>query len=1465
MISRRIEQEGAIILGTLIKYITLQTLGSFFIGLGGFIVFVSLELLYYLSDMIIRYKVGMDKLFLLIYYNLPEFIVMGIPVGVLLGIFWVLSRMRTDNELIALQTHGISLKKLVIPFLLLGVVFSGLAYFLNDYLVPVSSTKASEAMARFVYRQPEVTLKENVYMQDNYGRMIYVRRIDPNTKELRNVSIYEVTRGQVTLTTANRAVVSPNKWTLYDARIYQTDSSGFLGAEMHFGTAEFEIDQDIERYLASFKSPKEKTSEELRSDIVAFRNTGINTASLEVALQEKYSMSIAPLVIVLLGVPVSLMFNLQSKAWSVILTFLLVVIYQGSGAWLSGMGKENLINPSLAPWIPNIVFSILGVIIYALIDTKASYRLSEMVTRVLRISVIVALVMLPGILIGADVKIVGGKIVGTGKGNEILLEGGVRVEYTSETLTATIEASNASILSIDGRPDSITFWGNVSMISDETSLKSDRLILDLTNEKLESMQVYTKADIEVPGARSQAGASKPGEKVPFYVYGDYIQSTVEASPTLNVSDGYLTTCDEDHPHYRFEVSYAVVVPGRGMSVQNMVMYIGPVPIFYLPAYYFPLDDPERRPFDVDLSGITEAKTRITLRYLDLDWLLLQASWYRNWLTTEDAFTGKAVLYTPIGDLELFGQFGEEKERSLGGYVFVKPSFEAVRVQGGALYISGPSLKELQTPFTGINLGETVVKNKVNQLDPFAVKDALKAKELTLGYAQFLSPENWKVKLDVFGAYALYDDKTLWMVNLQNLTIPSQGSVDLGFFKFNTTEFKINGLFGQRYVNNEILYSVRTKASAVKTEGELFGADFSVQSLNFTLASKAATITDLFDPKNMEDFVLEVNKYLFTLGDLKIGGDIKSTFDASSTQLNISMPADNKGIGKNYLTFVSKDGKLKINSRYALNYDSLHAKNKDRVFWVEPLDVLYDGFLSVELKFYFEWRYDGSFKIEGKNLKVFKDFELYKKDWGPVAVKVILEPAYEIAFLYESDSDFELKKNQIPVTLKNEVMLKPFDWSYLGIRYDPVLTYDFLKSEWRLDHPGELLAGIEFDFIKADYTLKLDYEELVASPTDMNWLGEGNLKTSGSIDLWATTLGHKSDTKFMPVTSKASETSYTVTFESDIFTHKTESKVFWQSEDMFGDFVNSEKLTFDIGTKTKLEFTLDWTYDASPDLAKNERNIKDLVFGSSIALEDFAKLSVKFRYPYLSGQNRFYDRIKIELNSFALWNVKWGSAFMDFTTGFSKFDSKYKFPIKYFSASETQARFFIWESKKLEISSLSVGEYFVATKTASDTNYSAYSFGISSVKLGNRTVLGGGTGKFEEFGLSMELSLKDDFYLVMHVNDLYFPMGSLSDTPGVLKRLSVGIDGSGKKSFVEIGTYAGDIAIWDESLTKIAPMYFDLHCMALELILRVSFGSQVTTFRDTLETVALKYYIKELKDRYLVVGLYKGDPFFRFRF
>jgi len=98
----------------------------FILGLGGFILFVSIELLYQLSEVIVSYKVPIWRLFELLYYNIPMFTVMGIPVGVLLAIFWILSQMGSNSELMALQVHGISFKKIVIPFLILGAFFQRL-------------------------------------------------------------------------------------------------------------------------------------------------------------------------------------------------------------------------------------------------------------------------------------------------------------------------------------------------------------------------------------------------------------------------------------------------------------------------------------------------------------------------------------------------------------------------------------------------------------------------------------------------------------------------------------------------------------------------------------------------------------------------------------------------------------------------------------------------------------------------------------------------------------------------------------------------------------------------------------------------------------------------------------------------------------------------------------------------------------------------------------------------------------------------------------------------------------------------------------------------------------------------------------------------------------------------------------------------------------------------------------------
>ncbi|MGL4524308.1 MAG: hypothetical protein ACRCVN_02150 [Spirochaetia bacterium] len=73
------------------------------------------------------------------------------------------------------------------------------------------------------------------------------------------------------------------------------------------------------------------------------------------------------------------------------------------------------------------------------------------------------------------------------------------------------------------------------------------------------------------------------EQTQFYLSGKKIQKT--SSGFVILDNVVITSCDEEEPHYRFKFSNMWVLNEKEAVVRNMVMYMGNVPIFYLPFYY----------------------------------------------------------------------------------------------------------------------------------------------------------------------------------------------------------------------------------------------------------------------------------------------------------------------------------------------------------------------------------------------------------------------------------------------------------------------------------------------------------------------------------------------------------------------------------------------------------------------------------------------------------------------------------------------------------------------------------------------------------------------------------------------------------------------------------------------------------------------------------------------------------------
>lgn len=595
---------GWINLRTLTKYVIKQSLKPFFMGLGGFIVFVSVEWLYQISDYIIRNRVGFDKLLIFVMYNIPYFTFLGIPVGVLFAIFWVISDMYSNREITALLVHGISAKRLVTPFVVLSIILGFFSWLLGDFIVPISNYKSSQILNQYIFQTPENVIKTNTLVELEKDVYFYVKEHNKQKGELYDVVLFRNEEGNEQILTAKKVIKRKDGWFLLDGSMYIVElETGFLRLDMQFKEMKLDVAGEIEEMLRSYKTTRDKTSKELREQLETYKKLGINTSNLLVELNQRYANALGALVIVLIGLPISLLFGLTSRSWSVILTFLIVVLYQGSGAWLSGMGKEGLMDPFLATWLPNIVFASVGFIMYILIDTPVAYKVREFLSRLF----ILVLILVSFVHITSSTGFSGEIYANSNEAflseKSIIFKGDVSLIWDKYK----IFCSEASATIVDGNVKILEAYGNVKFYDQDTLYVSKRLVYEFEIDK--ALIVNTKVVYNY---------DYKGKKVPIYVYGSQIEYETENSSGI-IQSSYLTTCNLEEPHYMVLSSQLFVIENKHIIAENSFLVILGVPLFPYPLYITTLEGTPPYSFSVAFGNTLNVTQ--TFNFLVNEWLV----------------------------------------------------------------------------------------------------------------------------------------------------------------------------------------------------------------------------------------------------------------------------------------------------------------------------------------------------------------------------------------------------------------------------------------------------------------------------------------------------------------------------------------------------------------------------------------------------------------------------------------------------------------------------------------------------------------------------------------------------------------------------------------------------------------------------------------------------------------------------
>jgi lipopolysaccharide export system permease protein len=354
------------------RYISLEVLRPFLMVVIGVIVIMLSVRLNEDMQLIIVKKVPWQLVMKMILYKMPEFVVLSLPIAFMIATLLGLARMSKDFELIAIRATGTGSRRIMRPILLISIIISCGAFYLNEKLVPEANQRSSLAREK-----AEISIKgenqdkpANIQFKGVDSRFFSIQTLNKKEKTMDGILIFDSDPNNPhKLITARQGRWNGTHWILQNGVIqsYASESDGFVEKEYTFSELDVETRIQVEHYLAGEIQPKQMSAKELEKLILATKEGGQETRAYEIEYQAKFARPFATFFAAIIAAPIGLKFargGYIGFAISIILTFFYFVA-ETMGA---GFGNLGLLPVNIAAWLPNIIFGVVGLFFLIQVD-----------------------------------------------------------------------------------------------------------------------------------------------------------------------------------------------------------------------------------------------------------------------------------------------------------------------------------------------------------------------------------------------------------------------------------------------------------------------------------------------------------------------------------------------------------------------------------------------------------------------------------------------------------------------------------------------------------------------------------------------------------------------------------------------------------------------------------------------------------------------------------------------------------------------------------------------------------------------------------------------------------------------------------------------------------------------------------------------------------------------------------------
>lgn len=339
--------------------------------------FISIWLIFDISDSISTFlDQHLSLARVLEYYGtqVPQILVILLPVSLLLALLFVLGRMSRANEIVSVLTAGISLTRVLAPLFVIGLLTTAASFALNYALAPHAE------MARKLFFSGEkhsAQLEGQIFRNRRDSRTWFIQGFHPETNQFQNIQVLQQDADDHISTSYLAATAEfqtrDRGWLLKQAKIVHYDKTGNIAEEefqpevviRHWSETPFRL-QSANQRAELMSLPELRDYLEFNSDFPHALLAPFHT-HWHYRLALPWTCMVVTLIAAPLGVGFSRRGVLASVATAILLTFAL----NFSTHLFLALGEGDRVAGWVAGWAPIIVFGIFGLY---LLQLRASNR-----------------------------------------------------------------------------------------------------------------------------------------------------------------------------------------------------------------------------------------------------------------------------------------------------------------------------------------------------------------------------------------------------------------------------------------------------------------------------------------------------------------------------------------------------------------------------------------------------------------------------------------------------------------------------------------------------------------------------------------------------------------------------------------------------------------------------------------------------------------------------------------------------------------------------------------------------------------------------------------------------------------------------------------------------------------------------------------------------------------------------------